>query len=442
MKQYRIARNNKDVQDLSGRIDEFVGQKQWVELNVLSYDLASIYVYKPLPTTRDYLNPLDLLGQAANISCDDSKPFGQQFLRQQSVIAAEVSDPKKDMMISSTTVSSREVTENSEQNTTTSRIAKSPILPPTSSTSADRAFPSREGKNAISTESVKSMSTLSASPLPLEASEYIARGTSRGKKDEKWLGMLKQLVQYKKEHGSCLVPRGYAANPRLASWIAEQRKQYKLFQDGKSSSMTPERISLLDGLGFEWMAQKAAWSRHMSDLKRFKAENGHCLVPLHCSKYPKLGLWVKEQRRHYNLLKQGRKSHMTEARVQELREIGFTFDTHESVFLQRLKELALYKEKFGDCQVPTNFEENPKLGTWCHHQRRQYKKWCLGKQCHITEYRIRALNNLGFVWNPRKNSRNQDEESHSDGSSDGSLSDSDQNLETLDLRPPKRLRSG
>jgi Helicase associated domain len=40
------------------------------------------------------------------------------------------------------------------------------------------------------------------------------------KKDEKWLATLDELKAYKTEHGDCIVPRGYAENPRLASWVS------------------------------------------------------------------------------------------------------------------------------------------------------------------------------------------------------------------------------
>ena len=43
------------------------------------------------------------------------------------------------------------------------------------------------------------------------------------KKDTKWLVTLGELKNYREAHGDCIVPRGYALNPRLASWVAEQR---------------------------------------------------------------------------------------------------------------------------------------------------------------------------------------------------------------------------
>jgi len=257
------------------------------------------------------------------------------------------------------------------------------------------------------------------------------------KKDIKWMNTLQQLKEYRKVHGDCLVPRGFDSNPRLASWVAEQRKQYKLLTDGKQSSITLERIALLNEIDFAWNAQEAAWTRNMNDLKQFRAKHIHCHVPLNHPEFPKLGLWVKEQRRHYTLLKQGKvkQSHMTIERANALDEIGFCWDTHEATWLERLKELTEYKKKYGSCIVPTSYAENPKLGTWVHHQRRQYKKHQEGKPCHITEARIKALDELDFVWRPRARVgiRVEIEESEED---DETSSESDKSdVSSVDFRP-------
>jgi hypothetical protein len=211
-------------------------------------------------------------------------------------------------------------------------------------------------------------------------------------------------------------------------------------KDSKQSSITPKRVLMLDELEFAWNAQEAAWDRHMKDLRQFRKENDHCHVPLQHPKYPKLGLWVKEQRRHYTLMKQGKPSHMMEERIDELDAIDFCWDTHEATWLERLRELADFKEQFGTCVVPTSYQENPKLGTWVHHQRRQYKNFKEGKPCHITEERIQALESLGFVWYPRDKSQSLSSPSSSDTGSVCST-DSERDLASLDLRPQKRQRS-
>jgi hypothetical protein len=214
------------------------------------------------------------------------------------------------------------------------------------------------------------------------------------------------------------------------------RKQYKLLQDGKQSSITPQRISLLSEIDFAWNAQEAAWARHMTDLKKFRKEAGHCHVPLSHDKYPRLGLWVKEQRRHYTLLKQGKQSHMTNKRANKLDKVGFCWDTHEATWLERLRELTDYKEEYGSCAVPTNYTENPKLGTWVHHQRRQRRRFKDSKHCHITLERIKALDQLGFVWYPRR-----EPQSKGDGNSSSDDSDSVADPSSQDFRPSKRHKT-
>lgn len=208
-------------------------------------------------------------------------------------------------------------------------------------------------------------------------------------------------------------------------------------QDGKQSSITTERIALLEELDFAWNAQTAAWSKHMSDLKKFREQNGHCHVPLNHPKFPKLGLWVKEQRRHYTLLKQGKASHMTKERAQELEALDFCFNTHEATWTERFRELCQFKKKYGNTVVPTNYRGNPKLGTWVHHQRRQYKKFKEGKPCHITEERIRALESLDFVWYPRDSSGRSD---NSDGSVSSESFSGDESDEQENLNRPLKKR--
>jgi hypothetical protein len=142
----------------------------------------------------------------------------------------------------------------------------------------------------------------------------------------KWEYQYQNLVEYKAEHGDCIVPRGYLTNPKLASWVAEQRKQYKLFHRNQDTSMTQDRIFLLNEIGFVWNAQEAAWEKKLNALASFHKKYRTWKVPIDHPTYQKLALWVKEQRRHRSLKKQGKSSHMTVERIRRLEEIGFRFD--------------------------------------------------------------------------------------------------------------------
>ena len=61
--------------------------------------------------------------------------------------------------------------------------------------------------------------------------------------------------------------------------------------------MLTERRQRLDLIGFVWDPLTAAWEEHFSALKRFKAREGHCRVPVgHVEGTYKLGSWVHVQR--------------------------------------------------------------------------------------------------------------------------------------------------
>jgi len=214
----------------------------------------------------------------------------------------------------------------------------------------------------------------------------------------RWRAMYEKLNAYKSANGNCLVPRSFAKNPRLASWVAEQRKQYRLRKLGKPSNMSDERVRLLNHLGFTWQAQCAAWNRHFNNLCSYKEENGTCLVPLNDDKYPQLGLWVKEQRRHRSLMVRGKHSHMTQERVDILNSIGFCWDSHEASWWDKFKELQKYKEEFGHCMVPQQYSPNPQLHKWVYQQRRQLRWLKEGKMSRMNGKRARALEELGFVY--------------------------------------------
>lgn len=216
-----------------------------------------------------------------------------------------------------------------------------------------------------------------------------------------WNIMFEKLRKYKETYGNCIVPRGFPLDPRLATWVSEQRKQYKLKLNGKTSSMNDKRIKLLNELGFVWNVQESAWNKHFDLLKQFKKDNGHCLVAV---KHPELGLWVKEQRRHYWLEKNGKQSQMTIQRKTKLDEIGFCWDAQDAFWREKVDELIRFKAKHGHCLVPRN---EPSLGTWVHHQRTQYKLAVTGssrgkqRQTVLSLERQRELQKLGFVWSLR-----------------------------------------
>jgi hypothetical protein len=91
---------------------------------------------------------------------------------------------------------------------------------------------------------------------------------------------------------------------KLFWWCIKQKKCYReRHQEGvnresrnATTSMTPERESLLNEIGFCWNHNKASWDARFNELKAYNEQHGDCLVPLHYPANPTFAKWVAEQR--------------------------------------------------------------------------------------------------------------------------------------------------
>ena len=61
-------------------------------------------------------------------------------------------------------------------------------------------------------------------------------------------------------------------------------------------------------------------------------------------------------------------------------------------------DLCDYRERYGNCLVPHNFQENLSLAHWVKRQRYQYKLMISGKESTMSKERAEMLEKLGFVW--------------------------------------------
>lgn len=155
---------------------------------------------------------------------------------------------------------------------------------------------------------------------------------------EKWQERFDELIEFRKTNGNCLVPHTFPANPPLARWVKRQRYQYKLLMEGKQSSMTTDRIRVLEEIGFIWDSHEAAWEDRLRELLEYKKSNGNCLVPSNYPSNPQLATWVKCQRRQYKLYWEGRPSNMTVERIMELEQHGFEWELRSSAYVAKKKE--------------------------------------------------------------------------------------------------------
>eukprot|EP00980_Cylindrotheca_fusiformis_P017963 scaffold5707_cov112-Cylindrotheca_fusiformis.AAC.2 len=71
-----------------------------------------------------------------------------------------------------------------------------------------------------------------------------------------WDERLNELREFYARHGHCNVTNRYKKNPKLATWVKSQRRQFKLYMSGEKTNMTPERIDSLDQIQFQWEIRK------------------------------------------------------------------------------------------------------------------------------------------------------------------------------------------
>ena len=70
-----------------------------------------------------------------------------------------------------------------------------------------------------------------------------------------WDGRFDELLRFKSKYGDTNVPARWTANPDLAEWAAEQRREYRRYTLGdfcSSRGITEEQIDKLELIGFQW----------------------------------------------------------------------------------------------------------------------------------------------------------------------------------------------
>eukprot|EP00521_Asterionellopsis_glacialis_P007019 CAMPEP_0195281356 /NCGR_PEP_ID=MMETSP0707-20130614/704_1 /TAXON_ID=33640 /ORGANISM="Asterionellopsis glacialis, Strain CCMP134" /LENGTH=324 /DNA_ID=CAMNT_0040340237 /DNA_START=47 /DNA_END=1018 /DNA_ORIENTATION=- len=107
-------------------------------------------------------------------------------------------------------------------------------------------------------------------------------------------------------------------------------------------------------------AQDEAWYAMFERLLQFKAETGHCIVPVRYKKDIQLGAWVRNQRI--------RKASSSKERVRLLDSIGFNWSVKEQreqhLWRTMFTRLLAFRDKHGHCKVPQRYRDDPQLGTW------------------------------------------------------------------------------
>ena len=140
-----------------------------------------------------------------------------------------------------------------------------------------------------------------------------------------WDEKYEELKQYYQAHGNTLVPARYVGNYSLSRWVETQRRQYSLRNKNKPSTLTDERIQLLNELEFVWDPYQVRWMERYNELVEFQRLNGQFAMPSRANE-PSLRRWLYLQGKQYRQMMDGKPSKMTAERKELLDQVGMDWN--------------------------------------------------------------------------------------------------------------------
>lgn len=210
-----------------------------------------------------------------------------------------------------------------------------------------------------------------------------------------------QIKRFKEVHGHLRVTPKY--DKKLANWVADMRNIRRQKNKWYGRKVTEEQLKSLDNLGFIWNPTKEvggekSFEYRIEQLKKFKAEHGHLRVTVkHDKNLSYFCSNIRAARRHA-----GRKRilKVTEERIKALDDLGFAWEPKPTqgdlAFWNHIKEMKAFKEKHGHVHITAKLDK--KLAIFCTNMRNARRKTHTTRR--LTEDRIKALDDLGFIWDP------------------------------------------
>ena len=243
------------------------------------------------------------------------------------------------------------------------------------------------------------------------------------------------LKAFKERYGHLLVKR---SDDKSLYIFCNNIKRIR--RSSSRSSLTKERIRMLDELGFDWGASsttnsnsdstgtspikkekggRITFEERVKQLKTFKDENGHLLIRLSDGDNS-LQNFIRNIRYARRNADKGGGMVITEARIKALDELGFSWDADnhpntnqassasasscatipkkfvKKSFNERIEELKIFKGKHGHLQVWANYDTS--LFHFCVTMRCARRKPEGSQGFKLTDERIRALDDIGFEW--------------------------------------------
>ena len=212
-------------------------------------------------------------------------------------------------------------------------------------------------------------------------------------------GNLEIPQSFKTFNGKDYDENGYA----LGNWISKQRISKK------KGTLSHEREEMLLQIGMRFDSKNLSWEEWYALAKVYYETYGNLEIPrnfktFNGKDYDKngyaLGVWIVTQR------KSKKKGFLLQEREEMLLQIGMRFDNKNLSWEEWYALAKVYYETYGNLEIPQRFKTfNGKdydkngyaLGAWIDTQRQSKKNGALSSEREI------LLNNIGMIWNTRKN---------------------------------------
>ncbi|KAL7532810.1 hypothetical protein ACHAXR_004861 [Thalassiosira sp. AJA248-18] len=252
---------------------------------------------------------------------------------------------------------------------------------------------------------------------------HARKKTAGTKMEAAWESMLNEVMEWREEHGNCLVPTN---NGKLGRWVRVQRKD---FNKGK---LREDRIKRLRAIGFVFdprnksegadedvtispnndshdsIFNSQVWMNNYDALKGFVEKNGHADVPLLYKDDNIEGLlhnWINNQRRHFE------KHNLPSQQIDMLEQLGVDLSekstnsasSFDIGWMNAFHALEQFQEEHGHLKVPQDylmpnadeFGGERRVAKWLQRQRQYHWK------NKLSEDRRVKLESLGVDMNLR-----------------------------------------
>lgn len=202
--------------------------------------------------------------------------------------------------------------------------------------------------------------------------------------EDSWLSTYETLCRFHLEHGHFAVPVDLTTSRgvNVLNWTAAQRARRRL------DKVPPDRVALLDAIGFPWDAAEDRWMRRYEELREVHRRRGSLLRMRSTTRE---AIWLEGQR----IANRG--GRLKEWQIDLITALGIDFtDRRDMAWQNTFEALSAFRAETGHWNVPEDLctVDGIRVRSWARAQRSNRNKGSLGSE------KIALLNKINFPWNP------------------------------------------